>query len=77
MTHSTDIVIHINDLMDDQQKHSFSEKVRALNGVVSTDTENVQPHFMIIAYNSGKTKANEIVASIKETGLQAQLISWL
>ena len=77
MKNSTDIVIHVDEEMDSQRRDKFSNTVQELHGVLSASIQDSRPHLMMVAYNPEKTKALEVVTGIRNTGLHAQLISWL
>lgn len=77
MNHSTDIVIHINEKMDNQHRILFSGKIQKLDGVVSATLQDKCPQLMIIGYNPSEIKAFDVVAGIRKTGMEAQLVSWL
>ena len=76
-TRHSKIVIHINNKLDDQHRSQFSDGVTQLDGVVSAALQEKCPQLMIVAYNPLKTHAVEVVNGIRNTGMPAQLISWL
>jgi len=77
MKTSTDIVIHINESLDSQNRVTLSDKVKKMVGVVSASLSDAKPHFMIVGYNPSETKAYDVVNNVRKTGMHAQLISWL
>jgi len=77
MEHSTDIVIHINKKMDNQNRKFFSDKVQKLKGVISAKLQDKHPQLMIVGYKSSEIKAYDVVFGIRKTGMEAQLVSWL
>ncbi len=77
MTVSSNIVIHVNENMDNQRRETFSNDVLQLTGVVSAEIKDNLPHLLIVGFNHSKTKALDILSGIRESGSQAQLISWL
>lgn len=77
MKHSTDIVIHINENMDRQNRVKFSDKVQKIVGVVSASLQDNRPHLMIVGYNPDETKAYEVISGVRKTGIHAQLVGWL
>jgi len=77
MKNSTDIVIHINEKLDIQNRSDFSNTIKQITGVVSVSLQKARPHLMIVAYNDSETKAQTILSDVRKTGMQAQLVGWL
>ena len=77
MKTSTDIVIHINENLDSNHRVSLSEKVQNITGVISASLQDARPHLMIVGYNPNKTKAYDVLSSVRNTGMHAQLVAWL
>ena len=77
MTHSTDIVIHINESLDNNGREKLTSTVCQFSGVLSVSLKERTPHLMIIGFNPLKTKSLEVLNNIKNTGMHAQLVSWL
>ena len=77
MNYSSDIVIHINENLDNQNRATLTNRVQKFTGVVSTSLQDSRPHLMIIGYNRSKTKALDILSDVRNTGVHAQLIAWL
>ncbi len=77
MNYSSDIVIHINEKLDNQNRVLLTDRIQKFTGVLTTSLQDSRPHLMIIGYNRGKTKALDILIGIRKTGVQAQLIAWL
>jgi len=77
MKGSTDIVIHINETLDNNQRSTFSKKVKNIDGVKSASLQDARPHLMLVAYNPGKTKALHVLEGVNKTGVNAQIVGWL
>lgn len=77
MNYSSDIVIHINEKLDNQNRATLTNRVQKFTGVVTTSVQDSRPHLMIIGYNRSKTKALDILSDVRKTGVHAQLIAWL
>lgn len=77
MKDSTDVVVHINEELDRENRDSLTKKISKLEGVVSADLADKRPHLMIVGYDPGKTRSLEVLTGVKETGVHAQLIGWL
>ncbi len=77
MKDSTDIVIHINETLDNNQRSTFSNKVKNIDGVKSASLQDARPHLMLVAYNPDETKALQILEGVNESGVSAQIVGWL
>ena len=77
MKHSTDIVIHIDETLDDKNRKALATKIQALTGVESASLADNKPHLMIIGYNAKQTKAQDVLKNVRKAGTQAQLVGWL
>lgn len=77
MNQSSDIVIHVNEELDSQHIVTLSDKVQKITGVESAFFKKRRPHLMIVAYNSTKTKAQNVLQGVRDTGMHAQLVGWL
>jgi len=77
MRDSTDVVIHINEELDVNHRERFSSDVCQLNGVLSADLQDNRPHLMIVAYNPVETRSYDVLSSVRDQGVHAQLVGWL
>ena len=77
MKDSTDIVIHINETLDNNQRSTFSNKVKDIDGVKSASLQDARPHLMVVAYNPARTKALHVLEGVNKTGVSAQIVGWL
>jgi len=77
MKDSTDVVVHINEDLDKENRKSLARKINELEGVVSAELAGKRPHLMIVGYDPEKTRSLEVLSGVKNTGLHAQLIGWL
>lgn len=77
MSHSSNVVIHINEKLDSQHRNSLSKKIQKITGVISASLQDARPHLMIVGYNPSETKAYDVLTGVKKEGMQAQLVAWL
>lgn len=77
MTNEADVVIHINEKLDTQHREKLSKNVCNLDGVISADLKDRQPHLMIVGYDPQETKSLNILTGVRNTGMHAQLVGWL
>lgn len=77
MKDSTDVVVHINEYLDLEERQSLIREINQLEGVVKANLAENRPHLMIVGYDPDKMKSLEVLSSVKGTGVHAQLIGWL
>lgn len=77
MKNSTDVVVHINEYLDLDERESLAKEINQLEGVVSANLADNRPHLMIVGYNPKKMKSLEVLSRVQGTGVHAQLIGWL
>ena len=77
MKHSADIVIHINENLTNEQRDKLSSHILDLSGVESADIKENRPHLMIVEYDTTHTKPLNVLATVEEAGVHAQLVGWL
>ncbi len=74
---SSNIVIHINESLDRENREVLTGKMCRFEGVVSADVKEKCPHLMIVGYDPEETKPIDVIMSVRDTGVHAQLIAWL
>lgn len=77
MKDSTDVVVHINENLDQENRRALTKKISELEGVISADLAAKRPHLMIVGYDPEKTKSLEVLTGVNDAGVHAQLIGWL
>jgi len=74
---NTEVVVHINEELKKAQRDELSQQVCKLDGVVSAELPDQQPHLMIVGYNPETTKSLQVLNGVKNSGVHAQLVGWL
>ena len=74
---NTEVVVHINEDLNKEHRDILSQKVCKLEGVVSAELPDQQPHLMIVGYNPETTKSLQVLDGVKQSGVHAQLVGWL
>ena len=69
-----DIVIHINENTDHDQRVALADKVRAHDGVMSADLHDEKPHLMIVEFNPEQVHAKDLLQVVLGEGVHAQLV---
>jgi len=77
MKNSTDIVVHINENLDEENRQSLTQQTNDLDGVLSASLTDSRPHLMIVGFDPDKTKSMNVLSGVQNTGVHAQLIGWL
>jgi hypothetical protein len=70
----TDVIIHTREQLNDQQFAEVTKQVYKTDGIVSLSRNVHTPKFLMVVYNAGRTRANSILATIKEQGYDASLV---
>nr|VFK64529.1 MAG: hypothetical protein BECKUNK1418G_GA0071005_104726 [Candidatus Kentron sp. UNK]VFK71126.1 MAG: hypothetical protein BECKUNK1418H_GA0071006_105126 [Candidatus Kentron sp. UNK] len=68
----TDVLIHVNELLDNHQKDSLESELRNVEGVVALRFN--KPHLLLISYDPEKTDASRLLGVVKSGGCEAQLV---
>lgn len=70
----SDIIIHINETLNMEQRNSLEESMRQIDGVVSPHFNPGKDHLLAVAYNTDKTGSSALLASVRKAGYTAQLV---
>jgi len=73
-TKITDVIIHIKDHLSDQQFAEVTDQVYKTEGIVSLSRNVHTPKFLMVVYNAGHTRANNILRTVKGLGYDASLV---
>jgi len=77
MKGSTGVVVHINEDLNSDNRKALSQKVGKLEGVFSADVQEKHPHLMIVDYDPKQTKSLDVLSSVTNSGVHAQLVGWI
>jgi len=70
----SDIMIHINQDLNEQQRKTLEESMRQLDGVVSPRFNPGKEHLLLVAFNPDATSTAVLLAKVQSFGYSAQLI---
>lgn len=70
----TDVTIHIDENLNSDQRHSIEKTLRSMEGVVSVQNNDKTPHLAMIEYNPEVTSSHDILESVINQGVHAELI---
>jgi hypothetical protein len=71
----TDTMIHTREVLSDLEFKVLSERVHRTEGVVSLSRNPHTPRFLIVVYNTARTRSIAILNTVRQLGYQASLIS--
>lgn len=69
---NTDIMIHINELLDDNQRQQLESQLREIPGVIAPRFN--KPHLLLVSYDLECTHSFKLLHLVKSKGYQAQLV---
>ncbi len=72
-----EVLVHIDEELKRNNRNDLSRNVIGLSGVESVDIKDQRPHLMIVAYNDSKVKPLELLNSVRDNGVKAQIAGWL
>ena len=70
----SDILIHINESLNDQQRSNLEEAVRQDEGVVAPRFNPGKEHLLLVAFNPDITSASTLLNKVQSFGYNAQLV---
>lgn len=71
----TDILIHINDSLNTQQRGHIEADLRAIEGVIAPRFHAKRIHLLTILYNADRVQATDLLNSVMAKGYKAQWIA--
>ena len=77
MMGSAGVVVHINEDLNRVNREELSQKVGALDGVLSTSLQEQRPHLMIVDYDPHQTRSQDVLSEVNNSGVHAQLVGWV
>jgi hypothetical protein len=73
-SHITDVIIHTEAQLDDEQFARLSKQVYGQLGVVSMSRNVHTPRFLMVVYNAASVKARHILDTVTDAGYRASLV---
>lgn len=70
----SDILIHIDQVLDAGEKYALEERLRAIPGVIAPRFNPGQDHLLLVAYNPAQARLAAMLDSVLRSGYRAQLI---
>ncbi len=69
---ASDIMIHVSNNLDFQEKQLIEDKLRAIDGVIAPRFN--KDHLLLIYFNNNKTQSSVLLNTVKSIGYKAQLV---
>ncbi|HUX30125.1 MAG TPA: hypothetical protein VMV78_05795 [Thiobacillus sp.] len=70
----SDILIHINESLNEQQRSALEEAVRQIEGVVAPRFNPGKEHLLLVAFNPDVASTATLLTKVQSFGYNAQLI---
>ncbi len=70
----SDILIHINESLNQQQRSALEEAVRQIEGVVAPRFNPGKEHLLLVAFNPDVASTATLLTKVQSFGYNAQLI---
>jgi hypothetical protein len=70
----SDILIHIDDDLGEQERKSLEESMREIAGVVAPRFNSGKEHLLLVAFNPEVTNSAALLARVQSHGYNAQLV---
>ncbi len=67
-----DVVIHVNENLDRQARLDLEDRMREIEGVIAPRIHDHREHLMIVAYDSDRIRALELLDKVRDMGFHAQ-----
>jgi hypothetical protein len=72
--HTSDIVIHIDETLDDGRIHRLERELGDEPGVLSACCHERTPHLMVVDFDADSVRPSDIVQSVRNRGLHAEML---
>lgn len=70
----SDILIHINESLNEQQRHAMEESVREVEGVIAPRFNPGKEHLLLVAFNPDIATVASLLTKVQSSGYNAQLV---
>lgn len=70
-----DVLVHVDQTLSHDRLISLTSVIAALNGVATAEGHDAKPHLVIVTYDPEKVNSQNILATVKAQGVNAELIA--
>ena len=71
---SVDVLIHLNDQINDEERTHLVNDLKNLNGVIAPRFNQTREHLLLVSYKSDTINSLTLLNEIKGKGYKAQLV---
>ena len=72
--HTVEVVVHLSDQMNDQQRHNLVVALENTQGIVSAEFCNLRDHLMLVRYDRDQSSSQDVLKSFESQKVNARLI---
>lgn len=72
--HKVIVVVHINEDLSTEDKHTLETHLSAAEGITSAHINEQRPHLMVVDYDAEAVHSSHLLHHVKQHGYHAQLI---
>lgn len=72
--HQVEIVIHVDDLLDEEQRNTLVSSIEGREGVEKAIFTKGREHLMLIDYDSNKIQSMDVLGFVREEHINAELV---
>ncbi len=73
-TNMVDVTLHLDEDTSHDQREGLRDKLLEMRGVMAAVSHDEKPHLLVVEYDPDVVNSSEILATVKESGLHAELI---
>ena len=70
----SDVMIHVNESLSPETRHTLENEMREIDGVISPGFSASEEHLLEIAYNPDVVGAIDLLHKVESHGYHAQLV---
>jgi hypothetical protein len=75
--HMSDIMLHIDENLNLKEQATLESQMREQTGVIGLGYHSTQPHLMIVEYDMDCTNPKNLLHTVQDYGLHAELVGFL
>ena len=73
MEHSSDLVMHVGETLEENRRHAVEDAIKRLIGVYQAQFNTTRPHLMLVSYNRAQISSFEIMDQLSGENSQHRL----
>ena len=68
----SDVVIHVNESLDSEARHTLEDRMRDIEGVIAPRFNDHRTHLMMVAYDCDRIRTCTLLEAVRRHGYTAQ-----